>query len=222
MSLGPIQTLIDKQDNFEIVRDQIAALLAIETANMQALATAAGKNPDLWKFLVYLERSNPWERYLNSDDTTPIVNVWFDSMAFDGASGNVVKRQKGDAVYHIDCYGRGLSRDSGSGHVAGDKEAATECHRVIRLVRNILMSGYYTYLNLRPLIWRRWIDSITIFQPQETDRSSQQIVAGRINLSVGFNEFSPQYVAETLELLSVQVTNADDGLVYVEADYDYS
>lgn len=222
MTLGPIQELIDKQDNFEIIRDQIAAILAIETANLQALATAAGEDPDDWKFLVYLERSNPWERYLNSDDQTPIVNVWYDSTSFDLAASNVVEAQKGEGVFNIDCYGRGLARADGAGHVAGDLEAATECHRVIRLVRNVLMSAYYTYLNLRGTVWRRFIQSINIFQPQETERSTQQIVAGRVALSVHYHEYSPQYVPETLELLSAQVTRASDGEVYVNADYDYS
>lgn len=223
MTLGPIQELIDKTDNFETIRDQIASILAIETASQQSLATAAGEDPDLWKLLVYTERSNPWERYLNSDDQTPIVNVWFDSATCDASASNVVERQKLDGRFHIDVYGRGVSRADGAGHVAGDKEAATEAHRAIRLVRNILMSAYYTYLNLRGVVWRRWVDSITIFQPQEVERSAQQIVAGRITLAVEFNEFSPQYVAETLELLSVQCTWADDGsVVYCEAEYDYS
>ena len=223
MTLGPIQELIDKTDNFETIRDQIASILAIETASQQALATAGGEDPDLWKLLVYTERSNPWERYLNSDDQTPIVNVWFDSATCDASASNVVERQKLDGRYHIDVYGRGVSRSDGAGHIAGDKEAATEAHRAIRLVRNILMSAYYTYLNLRGVVWRRWVDSITIFQPQEIERSAQQIVAGRVTLAVEFNEFSPQYVAETLELLSVQCTWADDGeVVYCEAEYDYS
>jgi len=222
MTLGPIQELIDKQDNFEIIRDEIAAILAVETASQQALATAAGEDPNDWKFLVYLERSNPWERYLNSEDQTPIVNVWFDSTVFDEAASNNIKQQKGEGVFNIDCYGRGLARADGAGHVAGDKEASTECHRVVRLVRNILMSSYYTYLDMRGVVWRRWIQSINIFQPQDTERAAQQVVAGRIALSVHYNEFSPQYVAETLELLSAQVTRASDGLVYAEADYDYT
>lgn len=160
---------------------------------------------------------------MNSEDQTPIVNVWFDSSTFDERSSNNIERQKCDGRYHIDVYGRGLSRADGAGHIAGDKEAATEAHRAVRLVRNIVMSAYYTYLNLRGVVWRRWVESITVFQPQEIERSTQQIVAARLTLNVQFNEFSPQYVAETLELLSVQCTFADDGeVIYCEAEYDYS
>ena len=60
-----IAELIDKQDNSEIVRDQIAAILATEVANQQALATADGKDPADYKLRIYTERSNPWEAFLN-------------------------------------------------------------------------------------------------------------------------------------------------------------
>ena len=64
MSLIP--DLIDKEDTFEIVRNQIALILANESASQVALATTAGKpDPNLWALKVYTERSNPWEQALN-------------------------------------------------------------------------------------------------------------------------------------------------------------
>ena len=58
--------LIDKQDSFEIVRDQIAAILKTEITSQIALATTAGKpNPDDWKLRIFSERANPWEQFLN-------------------------------------------------------------------------------------------------------------------------------------------------------------
>ena len=41
MAYTPIDTLIDKQDNFEIVRDQIAVILALESVSQVARAIAA-------------------------------------------------------------------------------------------------------------------------------------------------------------------------------------
>jgi hypothetical protein len=41
-----ITELIDKVDNLEIVGDLIAAILVVELANQQALATTAGKDPN--------------------------------------------------------------------------------------------------------------------------------------------------------------------------------
>lgn len=219
-----IQTLIDKKDSFEAIRDQIAAILALEVASQKALATTAGKDPDLWDLRIYAERSNPWEQALNdTTDRTPIVNVWYDSSSFDPSASNVSERQKADGVFNIDCYGFGRSSDiSGGGHTPGDKDAALEVQRALRLTRNIMMAAEYTYLGLRGLVWTRWPQSITVFQPQLDGNQAQQVVGARIALRVGFNEFSPQYAAETLELLSANVLRAEDGQIDAEADYDYT
>jgi len=74
-----IPNLIDKQDSFEIIRDQIAAILSTEVASQMALAIAEAKEPNDWKMRIFIERSNPWEQWLNNptEDKSPIVNVWY-------------------------------------------------------------------------------------------------------------------------------------------------
>ena len=67
--------LIDKLDNFEIVGTQIAAILTAETMAQQVLAIDAGKDPDLWKFDVYLEKMNPFEVFQEDKEPVPVVNV---------------------------------------------------------------------------------------------------------------------------------------------------
>lgn len=220
-----IATLIDKQDSFEVIRDQIAAILTTEVASQIALATTAGKpNPDDWKLRIFTERSNPWEQLLNEqNDRSPIVNIWYDNSNFAPGKSNILERQASETVYNIDCYGYGLSKDDGgTGHIPGDKEASFEVQKALRLIRNILMAAEYTYLGLQGLVWQRWPQSITVFQPQLDGRQMQQIVGARLALRVVFNEFSPQVEAETLELLSVDVIRAEDGEIVLEADYDYT
>lgn len=219
-----IAELIDKQDNFEIIRDKIAAILATEVANQMQLATDAGKDPNDWKLRIFSERSNPWENFLNDQtERSPIVNVWYDNSNFDPSASNIVERQKTEGVFNVDCYGYGISSDElAGGHNPGDKEAAFQVHKALRLVRNILMAAKYTYLDLRGTVWGRWPQSITVFQPQLDAQQIQKIVGARLALRVVFNELSPQVVAETLELVSVDVKRAEDGEVVVEADYDYT
>jgi hypothetical protein len=219
-----IQTLIDKQDNFEVIRDQIAAILVLESNNQQALAVSEGKDSNLWKLRVFNERYNPWEQFLNTNtDRSPLVNVWYDTSNFDGSASNIVERQKAEAIYNIDCFGYGISSDDGAtGHNPGDREAAFEVQRALRLVRNILMSSTYTYLGLRGLVWQRWPQSISVFQPNLDAQQVQKIVGARLELRVMFNEFSPQYVPETLEYLSVDVFRNEDGQLIAEADFDYT
>lgn len=219
-----IATLIDKQDNAEIIRDQIGAILATEVASQMALATAGARDPNDWKLRVFSERSNPWEQFLNDQsDDSPIVNVWWDNSNFDPKVSTVVERQKSETVYNIDCYGYGKSADNpAGGHIPGDREAAFEAHRAIRLVRNIMMAAEYTYLGLRGVVYKRWVQAITVFQPQQDGNQVQQIVGARLAFRVEFNEFSPQIPLETLELLSADVNRTEDGQLIAEADYDYT
>ncbi len=218
-----ITTLIDKQDNVEIVRDEIAAILVTEVAAQMALATLAAKDPNDWKLRIFTERSNPWEQWLNNqDDRSPIVNIWIDGAAYDRGASNVSERQKTEATFNIDCYGYGRSRSDGAaGHIPGDQEAALEVQRALRLVRNILMAATYTYLGLRGLVWSRWPQSMTIFQPQMDGQTVQQVVGARLAFRVEFNEFSPQVEAQILELVAVDVIRAEDGEILLEADYAY-
>ncbi|MCP4209824.1 MAG: hypothetical protein GY767_22675 [Shimia sp.] len=215
-----ITRLIDRPDGFEIVRDQVAAILATEQANQQALATAAGKDPSPWALNVYQERSNPWEQYLNNqNDLTPIVNVWFDSASYDQGAGGVVDRQCSDAIINIDCYGCGVSTDDGDDNTAGDTAAALNAQRALRLVRNIIMASEYTYLDLRGFVGGRMPQSIKAFQPQTSAPTVQQIVATRLALKVRHNEFSPQYEYETLETLAATVKRSGDGRILIQTEY---
>lgn len=218
-----IDTLIDKVDNSELIRDQIAAILVTESASQQALAVAASRDPAPWKFRTFVERSDPWAEWMDDApaDTSPIVSVRFDNSSFDGAASDVVQRQKAVGIFNIDVYGYGVSADSSGGHVPGDMVAAFECQRAMRLVRNILMAGTYTYLGFArgALVWKRWPQSITCFQPDKGEKAMQQVSGARLALEVHFSESSPQVTGVTLETLTATVKRASDGLVYLTATY---
>lgn len=227
----PIKTLIDKVDTFELVRDEIGAILLTEFTQQVQLATAAGRaDASLWDVRVFTERASPWSEWLDLPDTetnqtpaTPIVNVWFNGATFDMSASNVVERQKATGTYYVDCYAYAPAADEVlGGHRPGDERAALEVHRVVRLVRNILMAGTYTYLGLRGTVWRRWIPSIEIFQPPTEQRAAQMIGAARVSLQVEFSEYSPQYDGPPLELISVAVKRAETGQLYFKASYPHT
>jgi hypothetical protein len=219
-----LQALIDKQDNFEIVRGQLATILAAETAAQQALATTAARDPREWAFRVFIERSDPWSEFQDGDDdaldVTPIVNVVYDSTRFDKSQGNVVQRQRGEMQFHIDCYAYGVAADDGDdGHVAGDHAAALALGRTVRLVRNILMASEYIALGLPAVIGRRWINTVQVFQPPSGQEALQKVLGARITLEVLANEFSPQYEGVPLELVAATVRR-DTGEVLLTAHID--
>ncbi len=221
--------LIDKQDNFEIVGIQIAAILAQETIDQQALAVLASKDPELWKFDVFSEAFNPWARFQNESDAIPVVNVWYDTSNFNPKDGDVVTRQKDDAIFNIDAYvGVAASDNQAGGHNPGDQSSVLGLHRIIRLVRNIIMHPDNTYLKLTQtvgsrtgnLIGRRWINSKEKFQPQIGDRPVQFVIADRISFSVSFPEIPVVEDFPTLEIVGITAKRAVDGKIILQADFD--
>lgn len=222
--MAVLESLITKQDTFEIVRDQIVSILALEVANQQALAIAALEDPDDWTLDIYSERANPWEKFLNQQtDRAPIINVVLNSLTLDEAASTRSNATKTTGLYNIYCYAMGLTTDELSGgHNPGDKDAAYVCHRAIKLVRNILLASQNTYLQLQGTVIERKFETIEIFDPTFDENPIQNIVAARMGLRVVFNEFTPQTTPETLELLSVDVKRTEDGQIVAEADYDYT
>jgi hypothetical protein len=217
--------LIDKLDGFEIVRDQIAAVLVVEIANQQAMATEEARDPSPWALRVFTNRARPWADFLSSPDPesasgSPIVNVWHQTAVFPMNTGNVVSHQRAKGQFFIDVYGYGISEDvEGGGHTPGDELAMDATSRAVRLCRNILFSGQYTYLGLQGVVGRRWLQSITFNPPELDENPIHQIATARMILEVDYLEFAPQVQGVPFDSLLVQVTRIDTGQVLLRAQY---
>ena len=208
-----ITTLIDKQDSNEIVRNAVAAILALEEANQRALAIAASKDPDLWEFNVFLERSNPWE-----DSEMPLVNVMFSNDTMDNKGSNQVSERCAKGQFFVDCYGSVLASSAEHGDVLSSKDS----DRVARLVRNILMSDVYTYLGLRSIVQSRLVSRREKFQPDIRNEAYKNVVGTRLTLDVQYTELGPQAVYQNIEQIFTQVTLSDSGQVLAEVLVDNS
>lgn len=208
-----IDTLLATPDNVTVIRDQIAAILKVELDHQRELGLVVAPR-------VFVERSRPWGALVESPARLdPIVNVWFDTSSFDGSASNIVERQRADGMFNIDVYAFASSKETLAGHAPADVGAALICQETLRLVRQILMSAHYTYLGLRGLVWKRWPQTIGMFQPPIDQRAAHHVIAARLALMVRFNEFSPQVEGETLEAVAVEVKRAETGEVYLVAEY---
>lgn len=208
-----IDTLLTEPDNMTIVRDQIAAILAVELARQGELGLSPVPR-------VFIERASPWGALVEvPENELPIINVWFDTETFEGAASNIVSRQRCDATFNVDVYAFGASTETLGGHEPGDLAAALGCQSAMRLVRQILMSGHYVYLGLRGLVWKRWPQSIGMFQPPSDARPAHHVIAARLALAVQFNEFSPQVEGQPIETLAVEIIKKTTGEIYVSARY---
>lgn len=214
--------LVETPDGFELIRDKIAEILAKETLFQQSQAETAGYDPDDWKFLVYAERNRPWEIYRDGGETTPIVNIWYDTDSFDRSTSNSEDRQKTTSVYHIDCFAYSASKQTEDGHTPGDESAAKSAHRIGRLVRRIIMHPKYESLGFSDEenpIWYRWVTSRLAFQPTSSNGPIQNIMGFRIDLEVQHNECIDLYQEVNLEQIMIQLFHEPDDQVRAELFY---
>jgi hypothetical protein len=232
MAYELLQSLIDKRDNLEIVRDQVALILLLELANQQQKALAVGKDPQEWKLRIFTERGNCWGDFTSDDsgdsdterpavDLTPIVSVWVNKATYDRARSLPVVRQQADASLVVDIYGGGIARSKDGGHATAELQASNEVLRAYRLVRNILMSGNASNLAMPGVVGDHWPTEFeTVSQPNEDlDKPKfERVAMGRLQLSVSFLEFAPEYVGEPLETLAVGVKRRETGELYFTAN----
>lgn len=225
-----VQALFKKTDNLKVVRDQIAAIVLANSEAQQAFAEATpGEDPAQWKLRVFVEQTDCRSEFTSHDDseddatidTTPIVSVWFDEVTYDKKRSAQSERQQADGVFHLDIYGCGISTATSAGHDPGDMLAADEVLRAYGLVRNILMSDVCINLGMAGVVGDRWPQLFKMLGPSADDRDKpkvERVAVGRLELAVSFNEFSPQYEAEPLELISAAVLRKETGEIYFKTN----
>jgi len=83
------------------------------------------------------------------------------------------------------------------------------------------MSPPYVKLDLLGLVGDRWVSTITQFQPEFGAMPVEKVIANRLTVAVSFNEFAPQYEAETISEIAVDIIRDSDGKVLAQVEYDF-
>ena len=197
-----VNELLNEPDNVEIVRDQVAGILALELLNQHELAEAT---PDLpakqdYDVKVYIENDEPWA-VQDEENPFPAIKVSFDKYLIDtddGSNDRIV-----NAVYNIDCYAAGNYDGEGfAGRIAKIKSM-----KIARFVRNILQAANYRYLKLRGIVNNQHIASCKSGIIRDSE-GAVKVGVQRIALEVEFHEHSPQVVSDVLEEMNLTCNSA--------------
>jgi hypothetical protein len=154
---------------------------------------------------VYLERERPWQLTENSEGKNPfpLVNIKLAGYRKENEPGSTSGHYKYIGDFIIDCYAQG-SPDNPD--YFDDTDATIRAWKLGRMVRAILMSGYYTYLGMRGIVRRREITEAGTGTPTDRtgniDDSAVSVTICRILFSVWFSEESPQAAGVELEGIS--------------------
>lgn len=178
-------TLQSEPDNIEIIRDQIAALLAVDFAHQAELAAEARvKSKRDYDVAVYVENENPLQ-YVDDEEPKsnpfPCVNVSVDSSGNERGTGSVNKQSMVATIF-LDAYATG---NTGSSEDFGMR-AGLKAWKTARLCRRILRAEKNTFFRLRGIVgnvgWK--------FQAFEPDNVQSAILVRivRITLTVPYVE----------------------------------
>lgn len=194
-----INVLIDKKDNFELIKYKIASIIKSELENQKKLAREISedkaKNYDI---KVFIDKVNPLSIYSESQTQNekgqlPIVNITFDGddLTLEGSSN--IGQQKVRGTYYIDCY---AFKNKKAGK-EGDEEVSREADRIGTIIRNILMFDNYIVLDMQGIVVRRYVTKREKMINQNS--SAENVSAMRLIFEVEYFEESVRNQTYTLE-----------------------
>ena len=149
--------------SFEIIRDRLAEIINDELQNQIAL----GYLTEFDSINVFLER---WVNLDVTEMPCVVINMApadFENMKPLDLTGNY--------FFNIDCYANAAATES----TYGDDEATFKVHRILGMVRAIVMSPHYITLGFeRGFISRVQIDSMPVVGVQSND--AENVIRGRL------------------------------------------
>lgn len=207
-----IGELIEKLDNFEKCQNRIVEILSLEIYNQMQLATAAAKDPTPWDIRVFMDRSSPWEAFMEGD-LRPVVNVTFSRADMDARSSSLVNEATFDGEFLVDVFGFGVAMDTDEGFDPADYVATQNAKRAFRIVRNILLAGENTNFGI-PEITQRTLVSMELHTPSSELVSGGSVCGIRGNFRLRYSEETPQVTGEVLGEMHVDFGLAGEIISY--------
>lgn len=179
------------EQNFELIRDAIGSLLALELASQDIT-----NDVTVWR-----------DRFITFDASElPAINVSYDNTPYDNQNP---KTRRGINKYFIDVKVNAKhTKDE-----KGDVTASLKCERIAGVVAYILSSTEYYMLGFQPgTVQSRWVESLQM--GRIADEDVLHTIVCRVTLNVIANEMVTDGSAgELLEEITTRVTlnETDEG-----------
>ena len=188
--------------NFEIVRNQIGAIIKLELEGQASLNT---EEAELLSASVFVERTKKIDH-----TETPLINVLFDNGVPNSQDTNT---QDNTYAYNIDFFtGSKTNQDE-----EGDKLSRFKMNRLMGVVRAILESPHYRTLGLAtPSVMNRMITNITAGGPIDNE-DSRNVMFGTLTLGVRISETTEQFKPIPLQGsdTTVKLEDTEKGYQYI-------
>lgn len=198
-----IDVLIPRQ-NYELVLDRIGEILAVEFENQAVL-----NNYDLDDVTVYKERTVPLQ-----PSELAMVNV---SLFSDDFVEDTQSQSQGMVRYLIEVFTNSSTTDDDR----GDTLAALRLHRILGVIRSILMDPRYKTLGfLPPSIGHRKVERIFFMAAPNQDANTTRI--GRLEFLVKVPEVPGSFVTPVAlneSFTQVSLVNTDFGYQWIYRSY---
>ena len=164
-------TLPITTQSFELVKNQIGAILSVELPEQSTLNSEPGLNAK-----IFTERFVPV-----SDEETPVVTISFGEGDF-GLMTSL--SQSGEYTFVIDVYEKSKS----TVNTRADENATRKLHRLMGVIAAILRNQVYKTLGFKaPFIQHTEVKSLKIAQPTNAKDASSMIM-GRVEFLVSVPE----------------------------------
>lgn len=191
------------EQNFELVRDQIAAIIKDEVANQAVLQPNEEALQNVSIFVDRLAKVNKSE--------LPLINIFLDIGNFQNQD---VEAQDGIYIFNIDIY---FSGKSSSNEARGDTKSLRNLQRLAGVVRAIIQSVKYITLGLeKPSVLHRSIKNLIITDPTSS-QDGINVSQGRLTLEVRMVEIAEMFLSRPLlgTNANVRLFDGPKGFEYV-------
>ncbi len=196
-----INRIIDPRA-YEVIRDRIGEILAIELLNQESLTY-----DELFNVPVFVQRSKP----VNQDEDK-IINVSVDSSRY---SGQTTVSANGDYTFFIDVVVTGASTSDGRGDVL----TAHKAQRLAGVVCAILEDPQYITLGFaRPFIGRSHVIEITPGTIERGEATELNVVRVTMNVQSIQSEVPQEGIPLLESSTSVYLAETDFGFQFLHVN----